>query len=91
MTKTLAGGMVPAAVISIGKSFGNESAASTAALYPATVAIEERASIACAREMRGMSSMAKSVMPRSIAGSRTAGSSRGRRKPARTAPDFRSS
>src|SRR2546430_6792429 len=40
--KTLAGVMVPAAVISIGKIFGNSVAASSTALYPAIVAMEDR-------------------------------------------------
>ncbi len=64
-TSTFAGGIVPAAVISIGKNFGSASAASSTALYPETVACDESASMLCAREMRGMSSIENEVMLRS--------------------------
>jgi hypothetical protein len=62
---TLAGLSVPAAVISIGKSFPSRSAAMITDLYPAMFACDESASIGCAREMRGISSMAKTVSRRS--------------------------
>ena len=55
--------MVPAAVVSMGKSFGSVSAAMITALYPQTVAIEESASIDCARVVRGISSTEKAIAP----------------------------
>ena len=58
------------------------------ALYPATVAIDESASIDWARVMRGTSSMENSVTPRSTATASAAGSSSGRRKPIITLPLF---
>jgi hypothetical protein len=61
MTITLAGRMVPAAVVSMGKKRGESLAAWMAARYPATVAWLERASMLWARVMRGMSSMARTV------------------------------
>jgi hypothetical protein len=51
--------MVPAAVISMGKIFGNASAPSSTPRYPAMVAIDDSASMLCARVMRGISSMEK--------------------------------
>ena len=59
ITSTLAGATVPAAVISMGKNFGSRSAASSTALYPPTVLCEDKASIDCARVMRGIDSIAK--------------------------------
>ena len=64
-TSTLAGATVPAAVISMGKNFGSRSAASSTALYPPTVLCEDKASIDCARVMRGIDSIAKPTIPRS--------------------------
>lgn len=61
MTITLAGRMVPAAVVSMGKNRGESLAAWMAARYPATVAWLDRASMLWARVMRGMSSMAITV------------------------------
>ena len=55
--------MVPAAVIIIGKSFGNARAARRTASYPAMLAMEESTSMLCARVMRGTSSSANSVAP----------------------------
>ena len=46
ITNTLAGGMLPAAVVNIGKYFGRRLAARITALYPAIDAIEESTSIA---------------------------------------------
>jgi hypothetical protein len=46
---TRAGVIVPAAVVSIGKILGSVSAAIITALYPQMVAIEESASMLCAR------------------------------------------
>ncbi len=51
--------MVPAAVVSMGKKRGSTSAAISTALYPQTVAMEESASILCARVVRGIISMRK--------------------------------
>ena len=65
ITSTLAGATVPAAVISMGKNFGSRSAASSTALYPPTVLCEDKASIDCARVMRGIDSIAKPMIPRS--------------------------
>ncbi len=64
-TNTLAGGTVPAAVISIGKYLPSRPAATRAALYPATDAWEDNASSFWARLMRGISSIANPVTRRS--------------------------
>jgi len=61
MMTTLADGMVPAAVINIGKYFPSRLAASNTALYPAMFACDDNASMDCARVMRGTSSMAKEL------------------------------
>jgi len=61
MINTRPGVMVPAAVVSIGKILGNASAAITTALYPAIVAMEESASMLCARVVRGINSTEKAV------------------------------
>ena len=53
MTRTLAGGTVPAAVMNIGKNLARCSAADRPARYPPTVAWEDSASIDWARLMRG--------------------------------------
>ena len=71
-TTTSAGGTVPAAVMLSGKKRRSRPAATIADRYPATSACELSASIDCAREMRGMSSMENDVMP-SSARSLTAG------------------
>ena len=70
MMKALAGAIVPAAVVSIGKNLGSAAAARSTALYPATVACEESASIGCARVMRGIASI-ESAVTRRRASSRT--------------------
>ena len=72
----------------MGKMRGSSSPASSTALYPAMVAIEDSASMACARVVRGISSMAKAVKPAPTSGSMAAGSSSGLRKPTTTAPFF---
>src|SRR5258708_2327361 len=54
MISTRAGVMVPAAVVSMGKILGSVSAAMSAALYPEMVAMEESASMLCARVVRGV-------------------------------------
>ena len=64
MTSTRAGGMVPAAVIIIGNIRGSVSAAMSTALYPAMVAIEDSASMLCARVILGISSIENAVTPR---------------------------
>ena len=80
--------MVPAAVISIGNKRGRRSAAAITALYPATVAIEDNASIDCARLILGTSSMLNSVTGRAIAASSACGASSGFRNPITTALVF---
>ena len=62
-TNTRAGARVPAAVMSMGNMRGSVLAASSTALYPAMVAMEESTSMLCARVIRGISSMASSVTP----------------------------
>ena len=52
---------MPAAVVIIGKSFGSVAAATSTALYPAIEAMEDSASMDCARVMRGTNSIEKSV------------------------------
>ena len=64
-TSPLAGGVVPEAAIIMGKSFPSVSAAMTAALYPASDAMDDRTSMLCARAMRGMASRLKLVTPAS--------------------------
>ena len=55
---------MPAAVISSGKNRPNAAAATSAALYPATLACELSASIACARDrVRGRPSRLIAVTP----------------------------
>jgi hypothetical protein len=55
-TRTRAGVIVPAAVMSIGKNRGSRSAAMRTALYPARFACDESASIDCASVVRGIMS-----------------------------------
>ena len=59
---TLAGGIVPAAVIKRGKNLPRYCAAINTARYPAILAIELRASMLCERDIRGINSMAKLVI-----------------------------
>src|SRR5271169_350114 len=86
--KTFAGEIVPAAVIMRGKSFGTVSAARTTALYPATFACEERASIGWARLIRGISSMAKTVALRDASLFTVSMLARGERNETVTAPSL---
>jgi len=65
MISTRAGVIVPAAVVNIGHILGSVLAASNTALYPQIVAMEESASMLCARVMRGISSTENDVTPRS--------------------------
>src|SRR5205807_3875227 len=60
-TSTRAGVSVPAAVTSIGKNRPAAAAASSTALYPATVACEDSTSMDCARVMRGNSARLNAV------------------------------
>src|ERR1700730_11291985 len=60
---TRGGVIVPAAVVSMEKNFGSASAAISTALYPDMVAIEESASMLCARVVRGINSTEKEVTP----------------------------
>ena len=55
--RTLAGVIVPAAVMSMGNIFGKALAAINTALYPATVPMDDRTSMLCARVILGMSSI----------------------------------
>src|SRR5690606_36080301 len=63
ITNTLAGGTVPAAVISMGKKRGRLAAARSTALYPDTVLILDSTSMLCARDILGMESMLNKVIP----------------------------
>src|SRR3954471_14485976 len=63
--KTRAAVRVPAAVISIGNMRGRWSAAMRTPLYPAIVAIDESASMLCARVIRGISSIENAIAPAS--------------------------
>src|SRR5205823_13895310 len=76
----------PAALISIGKYLPSRMAAITTALYPASDACEERASIDCAREMRGTISSEKAVTPCAARALTAAALAAGCRKPTETAP-----
>ncbi len=78
--------MVPAAVVSIGKNRVDRSAAISTALYPATLACDDSASIDWAREIRGMDSMANAVTPASRSLPAISGSERGARNPINTDP-----
>ena len=60
---------MPAAVISSGKNFGDNSAATKDALYPAHNACEVSASIDCALEILGTISSEIAVTPADIAAS----------------------
>src|SRR5512137_3156687 len=63
--RTVAGRIVPAAVVSIGRNFGQLSAPMMVATYPPAVAWELSASILWARVIRGTYSRAKAVTFRS--------------------------
>ncbi len=62
---TVAGRIVPAAVVSIGRNLGQLYAPRIAAAYPPAVAWELSASMLWARVIRGTSSRAKAVTSRS--------------------------
>src|ERR1700722_11662277 len=91
ITSTLAGGTVPAAVMNIGKNFGSSSAPSSAALYPETVAWDERASMDCARLILGTRSRLYAVTPRLARTSTTSGCAAGCKKLTRLTPSGSSS
>ena len=65
ITRTFAGGTLPAAVNCPVKKLPNSFDASTTARYPAMLAVELKASIFWAREMRGTWSTPSVVTPRS--------------------------
>ena len=62
----MAGFTVPAAVVNIGKNRVDSDAASNTALYPATLACDDNASITCAREIRGIASSANACTPAAV-------------------------
>jgi len=76
--------MVPAAVVSIGKYLGSSPAAISTARYPAAVAIDESASMLCARVDRGINSTANEVAPVAATSCTISSEPSGRRKPIRT-------
>ncbi len=88
-TSALAGRIVPAAVVNMGRNLGRCPAAMRTALYPATVAWEESASIDWARVILGTSSMEIEEMRRSASLRMSAGSPRGSRKDTRIEPSAR--
>ena len=76
-TKTRAGAIVPAAVMSMGKNLGNAAAAIITASYPAAVACDDKTSIICATVVRGIMSTAIAVILRAASASTTAAFARG--------------
>ena len=80
ITNTLAGLIVPAAVVNIGKNLGKAADASKTALYPPILAWEDKASITCALLVRGISSMLNAVTFRSAKPLTIVGFPRGLRK-----------
>ena len=89
--KTREGVIVPAAVMNMGKSLGEASAAASTALYPAMVAMELSASILWARVVRGMSSMEKTVSLRSASSFMISGWASGSVKEIRVVPSLSAS
>ena len=85
-TTTRAGGTVPAAVMNSGKNRGSRIAASNAHRYPDTSACEVNASIDCAREIRGTSSIENAVTPASRNARTPSSSADGVMNPIVTAP-----
>src|SRR6266511_3898609 len=85
-TRTRAGAMVPAAVVSSGNILGSWVAASSTARYPDTVACEESTSMPWALVMRGRSSRANSMAPRSATAAAASGDPRGLARPTTTSP-----
>ncbi len=78
---------MPAAVVSIGKNRVDSLAASTTALYPATLACEDSASITWAREIRGIASTAKACTPRCFSAPIWLSALRGAKKPISVCPE----
>ncbi len=73
---------MPAAVISIGKNRPNSAAATSAALYPATLACELSASIGCVLDsVRGIPSRLTAVTPRAASAAASSGSVSGASMP----------
>src|SRR6185437_3301515 len=86
-TRTFAGRLVPAAVISIGKNRPKWSAATSTALYPATLAWEVSASIDWARlTVRGRPSRLMAVTPARASRPASSGWTSGRSRPMTTWP-----
>ena len=69
-----------------GRKRGNRIAPSSTQRYPATSACEVRASIDCAREMRGISSSENAVTPRSASACTPSSSLAGEANPTVIAP-----
>ena len=86
MTSTFAGGTVPAAVMNMGKNLPRCSAAASPARYPETVACELRASMPCARLIRGSWSKLKTVTPRAARTRRVSADCAGWKKLSSMAP-----
>jgi hypothetical protein len=80
-TNTVAGFTVPAAVVNIGKNRVDSDAASSTALYPATLPCDDNASIACARDIRGMASRANACTPAALSAPIELSALRGAKKP----------
>ena len=72
---------MPAAVVSIGKNRVDSEAATSTALYPATLACDDSASITCAREIRGIASNANACTPAFFSASIWLSALRGAKKP----------
>ena len=86
-TSSFAGRAVPAAVISSGKNLPYASAATSAALYPATLACELSASMPWARDsVRGSPSRETAVTPRSARSRARCGSISGESMPMTACP-----
>ena len=77
---------MPAAVVSMGKIFGNVSAAMSTALYPQMVPMDESASMLCARVERGINSMENEMTPLAAISCKGPSAPRGRRNPMSTWP-----
>ena len=86
MTNAFAGASVPAAVVIIGRIRGSALAPTSTALYPASVACDESASIDCARVMRGTSSIASAVTRRAASRCESGPLGAGARRATRTRP-----
>ena len=75
---------MPAAVVIIGNKRGSASAASSTALYPQMVPIDESASMLCARVVRGINSTENDVTPVAATSSIVSIAPSGRRNPINT-------